>query len=143
MASSTSKGCKTRGACGGLLSEVVGAGKDFLPSDAPTVRAVLQRGILIQNEKIHQDVPKHLFPVSEMAKELAALVLKQWQKSNIQFQPPVTFQPKSIADRISKIWMEYKYLYKLNPSEREEKNRMLDTLFDILTCKHEIHTFTM
>ena len=41
-------GIKTRKQSYSKLSELVGSGKDFLPSEVPTLRAVIQKGILIR-----------------------------------------------------------------------------------------------
>ena len=41
-------GVKTRKHSYSKLSELVGSGKDFLPSEVPTLRAVIQKGILIR-----------------------------------------------------------------------------------------------
>ena len=41
---------RTRHQSGSKLTELVGPGKDFIPSEVPTLRAVIQQGILIKEE---------------------------------------------------------------------------------------------
>ena len=124
-----SKGCKTRGACGGSnLKSLIGPGKEFLPSEVPTLRAVLQ------DENTHNDVSRNLFPIRQIAAILAPQVISQWQKSNIKFQPPVLLQIKTIVDKITKEWTDYARAKTLT----EDKKTYLDSLFDILSCKHTI-----
>ena len=134
------KGVTTRRGCSGnQLSLLVGPGKDFLPTEVPTVRAVLQRGLLMQEENLHKDVPRHLYPISELARDLVPLVVAQWEKSNMNFKPPVIYNYKSISRKIVKEWTNYHELHKVNEKAKEERIKELDTLFDILTCKHLIY----
>ena len=58
---------KTRRSSGGKLSEYIGSGKDFLPSELPTLRALLRKGIQLQNEKL---VSSNFYP------ELAQVIAK-------------------------------------------------------------------
>ena len=42
--------------------------------------------------------------VGELVKEVAPLVLAQWQKSNAKFVPPVTITEKSLRQKLEKLW---------------------------------------
>ena len=46
---------KTRGQLGTKLRDFVGPGKEFLPSEVPTLRAVLQRGILLRESILREE----------------------------------------------------------------------------------------
>ena len=59
---------KTRRSSGGKLSEYIGSGKDFLPSELPTLRALLRKGIQLQNEKL---VNSNFYPLPELALDIA------------------------------------------------------------------------
>ena len=62
------------------------------------------RGILLQEEKLHNEVDRHLYPLSSLVQDLALLVLAQWHKSNANFKPPVMINDKSFADKIKRKW---------------------------------------
>ena len=86
---------KTRHSSSTKLPDLVGPGKHFLTSEVPTLRAVMQRGILLQQERlIVEDVQRNNYPMAELAKDLAQLVILQWRKSNANFKPPVFFYGK-------------------------------------------------
>lgn len=44
-------GIKTRKQSYSMLSELVGSGKDFLPSEVPTLRAIVREGVLVELAK--------------------------------------------------------------------------------------------
>ena len=87
---------KTRHSSGTKPSDVVGPGKEFLTSEVPTLRAVIQRGILLQQERLLvKEVERKHYPVTELAKDLAPLVIRQWRKSNANFWPLVALVPEA------------------------------------------------
>ena len=81
---------KTRRSSGGKLSEYIGSGKDFLPSELPTLRALLRKGIQLQNEKL---VSSNFYP--ELAQVIAKASEPQWIKANVVFIPPKVGNLKS------------------------------------------------
>ena len=83
------------------LIALVGPGKEFVPSDVPTLRTVIQKGILLQQDSLQS---RRNYPIKVLAKDLAQLILEQWQISNDDFQKPVTKDEKTIADIIVKKW---------------------------------------
>ena len=119
------------------LIALVGPSKEFLPSEVPTLRAVIQRGILIQETNLHNNISRNQYPIREMAKELAQLILAQWQISNIDFQHPVTKHDKTIADIIVTKWEALREVSQKKANKKETENVMncLDKLFDINTCQ--------
>ena len=70
------------------LSSFVGQGKEFLHSEVPTLRAVIQRGILIKEGLIlEQGAAKKDIHVKQIVDQLDPLIFAQWQISaNIQCQ---------------------------------------------------------
>ena len=70
------------------LSFFVGQGKEFLHSEVPTLRAVIQRGILIKEGLIlEQGAAKKDIHVKQIVDQLDPLIFAQWQISaNIQCQ---------------------------------------------------------
>ena len=74
---------KTRKSSGSKISDYLGAGKDFLPSEVPTLRGALRKAILMQEElMIKEDMDRRLLPISDMMNLVADSVIAQWQKRN-------------------------------------------------------------
>ena len=65
------------------LIALVGPGKEFVPSDVPTLRTVIQKGILLQQDSLQS---RRNYPIKVLAKDLAQLILEQWQISNDDFK---------------------------------------------------------
>ena len=101
----SSKGTRTRHQSGSKLTEFVGPGKEFNLSEVPTLRAVIQRGILIKEKLLlEQGSAKKDIHVSEIVKELVPLIVAQWHKSNVKFSPPVTIMEHSIKNKVERLW---------------------------------------
>ena len=82
-------GIKTRKQSYSKLSELVGSGKDFLPSEVPTLRAVIQKGIVIR-EGVLVELEKAKTEVhsKDIIAQLVPLIVAQWQIANAKFTPP-------------------------------------------------------
>ena len=78
------------------FSAIVGKGKEFIKSEVPTVRAVLQKGILIKEKAlIEKGTDKyHCLSVADISRALVPEVIAQWQRANSKFSPPVIIQVK-------------------------------------------------
>lgn len=115
------------------LIALVGPGKEFVPSDVPTLRAVIQKGILLQQDSLQS---RTNYPIKVLAKDLAQLILEQWQISNDDFKKPVTKDEKTIADIIVKKWNTLTKVSRDKANKKDKENIMncLDKLFDIITC---------
>ena len=98
-------GIKTRKQSYSKLSELVGSGKDFLPSEVPTLRAVIQKGIVIR-EGVLVELEKAKTEVhsKDIIAQLVPLIVAQWQISNAKFTPPVTIKEKSIRTKVERLW---------------------------------------
>ena len=131
---------KTRQSLNFKLIEVVGLGKEFIPSEVPTLRSVISRGILLQEENDHNDLKRHLYPLSILSEELAELVVNQWKKSNSKFREPVVIKKSSTSRKIKQKWENLVAVANGRCSAAVRKRRLeeLDKIFDIVCCKHEI-----
>ena len=98
-------GVKTRKHSYSKLSELVGSGKDFLPSEVPTLRAVIQKGILIR-EGVLVELGKAKTDVhsKDIIAQLVPSIVAQWQISNAKFAPPVTIKEDSIRKKVERLW---------------------------------------
>ena len=137
----TSKPIKTRGQVGTKLRDFVGVGKEFNPSEVPTLRAAIQRGLLIKERLLlEEDRAKTDIQTSEIVKELAVLIQLQWQKSNPKFCPPVTIQEYSLRKKLEKLWVKVEEvaLGRGRESEKKRVKEILDHVLDITTCPHPI-----
>ena len=79
---------KTRHASGSNLQDYVGAGKEFDPTKVPTLRAMIQQGIFLRDQKfLFEDVAKNApsYSKKQIAKDLAPMILAQWHKSRLRF----------------------------------------------------------
>ena len=126
----------TRNKTKSSLEELVGSGKNFLPSEVPTYRAVFQRGIILQQENAY----KTSYKTSNLCHDLAEEIISQWQKSNALFRPPITIQSKSIQNKLIKKWERIRKVSDGRCSEEIAHDAIneLDSVFDIIVCKHEI-----
>ena len=107
----------------------------------PTVRAVIQRGILIREQLIiESDNSGKNIKVGYIARKLAPLLLARWQKANAKFYPPVIIQEKSLVTKVERTWkkVEEVALGRVKQAEKQKVENMLDTLFEITTCNHTI-----
>ena len=122
------------------LSEVVGFGKDFNPSEVPTLRSVICKGLLLQEGKLHHDHLRKHFLLAELVEELAEFVSRQWQKSNSNFIEPVTIGKRSIEKKIRRKWDGLIDVINGRTSANLKQLRLdeLDKIFDIVSCKHPI-----
>ena len=123
------------------LSDFVGPGKDFLNSEAPTFRSVIQRGILIkENLLLEQGTAKKDIHVKPIVDLLIPLIFAQWQKSNAKFAPPVTIREESVGKKVERFWVDMNEVVwgRCTKSKREKVEEQLDKLMDIVACSHKI-----
>ena len=123
------------------LINLVGTGKEFLPSEVPTLRDIIRKGIEIQQGVIYKGISRNNFSVTNLARELTELVINQWHKSNASFQPPVTIDTRTIALLIEKKWNILREISRGKAKKGCEEKIMpfLDKLFDITACMCEIY----
>ena len=96
---------KTRRHSASKLSEFVGPTKEFLPSEVPTLRAIIQRGLLVRDRLLlEQGSAKTEIHTKDIIAELVPLISTQWQMSNGKFSPPVTIKEDSIRKKVERLW---------------------------------------
>ncbi|XP_065675250.1 uncharacterized protein LOC136091522 [Hydra vulgaris] len=119
------------------VKEFIGLGADLLPSELPTLRNVLQL-LLLEMESLDtnlQYVSKEI--IHEAAKKSSCKVVVQYQKVNINIQ----IQPNHyIVQRIEKEWKRVTQTVwgRVTNTRKDKLYNEMDTLFDILRCKHSI-----
>ena len=130
---------RTRHSSSTLLAEFLGGpGCDFLPSEVPTLRDVLRKGLLIREGKMLEDGgDRKNYPVRPMIEELVSSIHDQWQKSNVKFAPPVVTNYKTLVNRLLNVWEKVTAI----AQKKETKQKIvtswtskLDKLFDITVC---------
>ena len=115
------------------LASFLGSGRDLLPSELPTLRAVLRAGIKLNEDKAET---KQKYPIQELALDVAKLVEAQWLKANNELIPPKVSTLKSIQRRIQTAWRFGKKKKKITTIEIFKDT--LDKLFDITKCRCKI-----
>ena len=137
----SSKVVRTRHQSGSKLTQLVGPGKEFMPSEVPTQRAVIQRGLLIKERlQLEQGTAKTDIQASEITVELVPLIRAQWHRSNAKFSPPVTINDNSLRIKVVRMWKRVEEVVRGRAKKAEVKKveDLLDKLLDITTCNHTI-----
>ena len=134
------KKVRTRNTSGTKLAENLGgAGKEFLATEVPTLRDVLRKGILIQEEKmLEEGGGRKNYPVRDMIDDLVTAVYLQWEISNKKFKHPVVSERKPMVNRLKNAWEKINLI-----ALKKETKKMvisiweskLDRLFDITFCQ--------
>ena len=87
-------GVKTRRLSDSKLSQLVGPGKEFIPSEVPTLQTITQRGILIRDRMLlEQGSAKTDVHIKDIVLELVFSDSGTiWQISNAKIAPPCDHQ---------------------------------------------------
>ena len=123
------------------ISDFIGPGKDFIPSELPTNRAVIQKGILLKEQKsMTCNLHHNKYSNKDLASDLIPFVLAQWRKANVKFQQPVIIGEKSLYYRIKTLWEKVENVAwgRTKAKVKEELILKLDKLMDLITCPHKI-----
>ena len=122
------------------MSLCVGAAKKFASAYVPTNQAVIQTGLQLKQEKALEGVTDAWYPIKEMAKDLVILIEAQWHKANSKFVQPVTISKRRMEDKILVLWNKVLGLAQGRGKAAEKNNieKSLNQLFDIVQCKHTI-----
>ena len=137
MATSGGSKPRTRQASCCKLSGFVGAGKEFSLADVPTVRSVIRRGLLLKEQKAAEGVDTRNYPNKELARDLAPLIVAQWQKANVKFDHPVIVTLRQVTSKVEAIWGK---VWEVSRGKGKKKDKdkvaaMLDRLLDIVHCQ--------
>ena len=65
----------TRSSSKSKISELIGTGIDFIPSEVPTLRAIIRKAILIQEDNLHNNIARTNHQIADISLELAQLIL--------------------------------------------------------------------
>ena len=131
---------KTRLSTFSHLASFVGRGKHFNPSELPTVRDVLQYGILLREQS---EADKRNYSSSSLANDIYNELIMIWQRANTGFQVPVLNSKVTVVKRIQDVWEKANdiSLGRGKLALKEAFISKLDKLFDITNCKCDIaHT---
>ena len=132
---------KTRHSTGSKLTDLIGAGREFVATECPACRAVIRKGLLLQEARlVEKDVAKHQYTVRQIATDLCPLVLAQWRKSNAKFSPPVIISEESVIRKIEQFWQRASEVAqdRAKQTSRQYVLDRLNKLFDLTNCRHTI-----
>ena len=140
--SSSSKGRsgpKTRCQLGSRMTDLVGPGKEMNPTEVPTVRAVLQRGVLLKEKLlVEEGKAKNKIRPADICKELAPLILAQWQKANPKFCPPIVIKTKFLVQKLERLWKRAVDVAHKGGKGKSIFEGELDKLLEVVVCQHNI-----
>ena len=87
----------------------MGPGKEFLPSELPTLRDCLRYAVLLQEKHlIEEEGDKQNYPVTVMMDKVAGKVIEQCLHAENLFVPPVVISEKAIKKRLVAAWNKFK-----------------------------------
>ena len=128
---------RTRHASSSTLSDFLGPGKELVPSQVSTLRAALQLGLYLQQERETQkELDKINYPLSELMRDVTVKVMGQWEIANPLFQSPIISLSRSMEQRLLKEWERAKLAArnKFGKMQKTELEKRLDMLLDPLFC---------
>ena len=129
---------KTRKQSGSKLSEFIGPGKELNPTEVPTARTALQRGLLIKEKwLIEESLSKTQIRAADVCKELAPIILAQWQKSNPQFRHPVVIKAESLVQKLERLWNRANSVAQ-GGKGKQKLEEELERVLDVTVCPHPI-----
>ena len=115
----------------------MGVGKELVPSEVPTLRAVLQLALHLQDERWRrEDINKRNYPVKDLMKDVINSVFAQWGRANFLFKPPVLCTNRNMEIKLEKYWERAKLAARgsLKANLKAELEQKLDKLLDPLKC---------
>ena len=95
---------KTRHASGTKMEEYLGAAKDLLHTEVPTLRDCLRLALFLKKRNFIELENGKTTKIKEIVEEVVTRIFKQWQISNVLFKPPVTLTPWTVHQRIQTMW---------------------------------------
>ena len=119
-------GVKTRRLSDSKLSQLVGPGKEFIPSEVPTLQTITQRGILIRDRMLlEQGSAKTDVHIKDIVLELVFSDSGTiWQISNAKIAPPVTIKEGSITYDKGQRWIGCGGRWRRLNTEEQGKGRV-------------------
>ena len=132
---------KTRHSSGSKISEYIGVGQDFLPSEVPTLRGALRKVLLLQEQHIMEDDgDRRNLPLTHLLAQVAESVLAQWIKSNSKLSPPVIITGTALSQRLKTAWDNISLIArgKAKKADKVRWEEKLDKLLDLTVCQCKI-----
>ena len=130
---------KTRLSVSTLLSNIIGAGKEFITSELPTSRDILRYGIYLREQS---DCDIRTYTVNQLSCDLSKAIIQQWKKASLEY--PVVISEKAIIAKVKRLW-ELGIKVAQDRAKTVETSKfwsVCDKLFDILQCTCEIKACT-
>ena len=128
---------KTRSKSACQLSNLIGKSSEFLPSELPTSRDILNYGLYLReiSEKNYRN-----YTVDQLVKDIIPGILLQWKKANSQIINPVINSERRIKCKVKDLWLLAVKVSNCNVSSpiRNIFMEKLDKLFDLFTCNRKI-----
>ena len=133
---------------GSHLTQFLGGGSEFIPSEVPTLRDCLRNVIHLQSS-----VPvRSKISIPSIISSVGDNILLLWRQSNSDFIPPVVANKKTIVDRLMRAYDFFNWHVssgRIVGSGRYRHARRgkqvadgwinaLDRLFDITKCQYPI-----
>ena len=119
------------------MSNLIGTGRELLPSELPTLRDILRYGLLLREQS---DENVRNYPAANLANDIYPEVLEQWRRANSAFISPIINSRVTIVKKIQQNWELAKNI-SLGRGKLDVKEAFaskLEKLFDILNCKCDI-----
>ena len=118
-------GVKTRRRSDSKLSQLVGPGKEFIPSEVPTLQTIIQRGILIRDRMLlEQGSAKTDVHIKDIVLELVFSDSGTMANLKCQICPPVTIKEGSITYDKGQRWIGCGGRWRRLNTEEQGKGRV-------------------
>ena len=114
---------KPRHSSGSSMSSYLGPGKELIQTEVPTLRAVLRKAILIQEEHMFQEGgDRRNLPVKEMIEQVVPFVIGQWHLANSKFIPPVIIENRFLKIKLVEAWEKIRMIALGKASKSVQEN---------------------
>ena len=95
------------------ITNFLGKGRLFIPSELPTLRDVLRYALYLQEQKLLvEGINLHNYPTDEITGDVIPVLLSQWTRANVKFAPPVIISERRIKARIRNAWTKARNIAK-------------------------------
>ena len=116
------------------MTNFIGTGREFMPSELPTVQDIIRLRILLREES--GDDARN-YTAASLAKDIYPTVLEKWELANSSFVTPIINSRTRILKKIQESWEQAKNI-SLGRGKLDIKEiftAKLDKLFDVLNCR--------
>ena len=121
------------------ITDFLGKGRPFIPSELPTLRDVLRYALYLQEQKLLvEGIKRHNYSTDEITGDVIPALLSQWTRANVKFAPPVVISERRIKERIRNAWTKARNIANrrcCRTPQVDQFSSSLDKLFDITRCR--------